>query len=137
MKILLLDDDRELRPMLTQFLERSGHEVTPCSKGITAIRAVLDVEEKLERFDVYILDCALPKFDGFTVAQIIRLIESVRTNIKGARLAMLTGKMRTVEDAHLLDSINYDAYWTKPLGMDEIEGKLKEWQCDAAAQTEK
>ena len=128
MRILLLEDNDEIRQMLGTFLARLGYQVVSCDRGITALREALTAEERGERFDVYLLDGALPLFDGFTVAQIIRLIESVRPDARAGRLAMITGKTRTVENAHLLELINYDAYWTKPLELPVIRETLKMWE---------
>ena len=52
--ILLVDDDRPLREMLTRSFEREGHRVTPVADGQAALDAAAD-----RPFDVVLLDVAL------------------------------------------------------------------------------
>jgi DNA-binding response OmpR family regulator len=52
--ILLVDDDRPLREMLTRSFEREGHRVTAVPDGHSALEAAAD-----RPFDVVLLDVCL------------------------------------------------------------------------------
>ena len=57
--ILVLDDLEMMRDSLDATLSRSGHQVTTCAEGMSAL-------EKVSRcsFDLIITDMKMPKMDG-------------------------------------------------------------------------
>jgi len=66
--ILVVDDDRINRLMLSRDLEREGHRVTSVEDGSRALEAL-----RAERFDLVLLDVLMPGLDGYeTLAQIER-----------------------------------------------------------------
>ncbi len=126
-KILLLEDTDDIREPLKTLFEREGYEVMAYGSGIDAVLAFLGDMKEGRCFDVLLFDCALPSFDGFTVAQMIRLAESTQTTCHKARLIFFTGKTRTVEDGHLLSGLKYDAYLEKPLDFKELSALIRGW----------
>ncbi len=62
MKILLIDDNQEITGPLSKFLNSRGHDCTVLNDG----RNGLTLLEK-NKFDVVILDLAMPKFSGYDV----------------------------------------------------------------------
>ncbi len=68
MKALVVDDDRVLADVLAFTLRREGFEVLRAFDGESALRCWHD-----EQPDFIVLDVNLPKLDGFTVCQRIRL----------------------------------------------------------------
>src|SRR3954454_11416902 len=66
--ILLVDDDRPLREMLTLSFEREGHRVTAVADGETALDAAQE-----RSYDVVLLDVALGAGPtGYDVARMLR-----------------------------------------------------------------
>jgi DNA-binding response OmpR family regulator len=66
--ILLVDDDRPLREMLTRSFEREGHRVTAVPDGETALDAASE-----RSYDVVLLDVALGAGPtGYDVARMLR-----------------------------------------------------------------
>jgi two-component system, cell cycle response regulator len=66
--ILVVDDDRINRMVLSRDLEREGHSVTVVEDGGRALEAL-----RAEPFDVVLLDVLMPELDGFeTLAEIER-----------------------------------------------------------------
>jgi CheY-like chemotaxis protein len=73
MRIVLIDDDEQVRSVLTKALEREGH-------AVLAVADALRLTETLDRFeaDVVFTDVYMPEVDGF---QALRLLRSVRPDI--------------------------------------------------------
>jgi len=61
-KILIVDDDPDMRDALTIILESRGYEIVNARDGIEALANL-----KAERPDLMILDLLMPKMDGFAV----------------------------------------------------------------------
>lgn len=66
-RILLVDDDRELRARLTEALARSGYEVSELPDGEAALEAI-----KRLRPDCVILDILMPRLDGYWVCRALK-----------------------------------------------------------------
>ena len=65
--ILVVDDESDVRELLSKFLTRRGYEVNTASDGMAAIEAIHD-----SRPDIVLLDIRLPKIDGLSVLQRLR-----------------------------------------------------------------
>ena len=64
--VLLIDDDRELLDMLSDYLGRDGFDVTCALDGVAGVEAALT-----GRFNIAVLDVMMPRLDGFqTLARI-------------------------------------------------------------------
>lgn len=70
MKILVVEDSRANRLLLTQHVERFGASVLPAETGEAALETFARM-----RPDMVLLDVVLPDIDGFVVAQRIRAME--------------------------------------------------------------
>src|SRR5512139_2532755 len=75
MRILLVDDDRELAEYVRKSLEEENHAVTVCFDGSAGLRAA-----ELTAFDIVVLDVMMPFLDGFEVTRRLRR-QNVRTPI--------------------------------------------------------
>ena len=64
--ILVLDDDRLNRMMLTRFLTQAGHTVITADHGRQGIELM-----HAQAFDVVLLDVRMPEMDGFAVLEYI------------------------------------------------------------------
>ncbi len=60
--ILIVDDDRELRQLLTGFLTRHGYRADAAADGRAMARLM-----ETSRFDLVVLDLMLPGEDGLTL----------------------------------------------------------------------
>ena len=68
MKILIADDEKEIRKILRILLESRGHSVTEAANGEEAVDAVT----KNGEFDLCIMDIMMPIFSGVDAVQRIR-----------------------------------------------------------------
>ncbi len=66
-KILVVDDERSLREVLSIMLTRAGYAVTEASDGEEAISHV-----SREIFDLVITDLRMPKADGMAVLKAVK-----------------------------------------------------------------
>lgn len=67
MKVLLVDDSLEITEMLTEFFSLKGDQVDSVHDGEEAVNKILET-----RFDVIILDLAMPKTSGFEVLELLK-----------------------------------------------------------------
>jgi len=112
-KILLLDDDEATAQMLEIAFASMPYNATVVTSGIDALIKIFEAYKSGEPFDALILDCALPRFDGFTIARIVRIAE--RTGISPrAKIGYFTAFAKTVEQSTLLEEVGAEAYWRKP-----------------------
>ncbi len=112
-KILIVDDEPNIRDLLTTSLRFAGFAVRAVGNGAQAISAVLDEEP-----DLIILDVMLPDMNGFGVTK--RLRASGYT----APILFLTAKDDT-EDKITGLTVGGDDYVTKPFSLDEIVARIK------------
>src|SRR5436305_1876035 len=112
--ILVVDDESDLREMLTRSFSREGHRVMAVGDGRTAIdRASTD------HFDIVLLDVALgPGPDGYEVCRTLR----GRRNV--VPIIMLTA-LDSEADAVLGLEAGADDYVTKPFGLAELRSRIR------------
>ena len=66
-KILVVDDDSDIREALTMVLESQGYQVITARDGVEGLACL-----KTEKPDLMILDLLMPKMDGFGVMKELR-----------------------------------------------------------------
>lgn len=112
-RILVVDDDDEIRAMLDSTLRFSGFEVTQASTGADAIAALASSPP-----DVVVLDVMMPGVDGFEVVQLIRR--------RDATLPVLFLSARdAVEDRVRGLRLGGDDYVTKPFSAVEVIARIE------------
>ena len=112
-KILIVDDEPNIRDLLTTSLRFAGFAVRAVGNGAQAISAVLEEEP-----DLIILDVMLPDMNGFGVNK--RLRASGYT----APIIFLTAKDDT-EDKITGLTVGGDDYVTKPFSLEELVARLR------------
>ncbi len=103
MKILLVDDDADVREVLAELLTMEGHSVTSAADGPEGVLRALQTEP-----EVAFIDLTLPGIDGVEVARRIRSVMG-----SSVLLVALSG----LADA---SPRGFDARLTKPSGASEI-----------------
>ncbi len=71
-KILIADDEAEIRDLLHLYLEKDGYEVIEAADGAQALSALQDATLRNESIDLVILDVMMPGIDGYRVLRNIR-----------------------------------------------------------------
>ena len=83
-RILVVDDDDDIRGLVRALLERAGHEVTDAPDGRTGLRELFANSP-----DLVILDVAMPGLDGWETLERIREVSDVPVLMLTARDAEL------------------------------------------------
>ncbi len=107
-KILLVEDDTNLRFLLLEFLEANGFDVKLYRDGVSALKGFSS-----SVFNFCILDVMMPLMDGFTLA------EKIREKNKKVPIIFLTARSMK-EDKLKGFRIGIDDYVTKPFDEDEL-----------------
>jgi DNA-binding response OmpR family regulator len=114
LRILVVDDEENLRETLTRSFSREGHAVTAVAGGAEAIERAGS-----EPFDVVLLDVALgPGPNGYEVCRALR----ERRNV--VPIIMLTA-LDTEADAVQGLEAGADDYVTKPFGLAELRSRIR------------
>src|SRR5437660_414697 len=114
LSILVVDDESDLREMLTRSFAREGHRVVAVPDGRTAVE-----HAGAEHFDIVLLDVALgPGPDGYEVCRTLRS----RRNV--VPIIMLTA-LDSEADAVLGLEAGADDYVTKPFGLAELRSRIR------------
>ena len=112
-KILLVEDDRNLGFVIQDTLKMQGYKVHLCQDGKEGLQRF-----NQENYDLCLLDVMMPKKDGFSLAQDIR-----KTNAH-VPIVFLTAKSMT-EDKVIGFEAGADDYITKPFSHDELLLRIK------------
>jgi two-component system OmpR family response regulator len=111
-RLLLVDDEDNLRSMLDAALRHNGFDVVAVATGREAIRAAKDAE-----VDLVVLDVMLPDVDGFEVCRRLRQ-DGVRTPV-----LFLTARDATEDKVRGL-TLGGDDYLVKPFSLDELVARV-------------
>jgi len=109
-RILVVDDDPDIRRLLSMLLEGEGHQVSDAPDGDRALEMISSQEPEL-----IVLDVMMPKKDGYTVLKEMKA-SGVRDSTK---VLVLTA--RAAESDWLRGyKLGADQYLTKPFDADEL-----------------
>lgn len=109
-RIVIVEDDPEIRSLLEYALARDGFEVTACATGREAIAVVREVEP-----DLVTLDLTLPDMDGTEVCRELRTFTDVY-------IMMITGRSEEVDRLVGLE-VGADDYLSKPFSAREVRAR--------------
>jgi DNA-binding response OmpR family regulator len=112
-RVLLVEDDREVADYVGRCLEEEGNRVTVCLDGMEGLRAAQN-----SAFDIVVLDVMLPFLDGFEVTRRLRA-EKIATPI-----ILLTARDAAQDIVRGLDA-GADDYLTKPFSLDVLLARLR------------
>ena len=110
-KLLLIDDDRALLKLLTQFLEKAEYHVITATDGREGLRQLHQ-----ERPEIVVLDIMMPSLDGWTVMERIRELSSIP-------VIMLTAKGDEGDKLRGF-RLGVDDYVTKPFSFAELTARV-------------
>lgn len=111
-RILIVDDEPELRSMLREYLVREGFDVAEAITG----REAIDVAERTQP-DLVLLDVGLPDIDGFEVLRNLRSGSDVP-------VIMVTARDEEIDRVVGL-SVGADDYVVKPFSPRELVARIQ------------
>lgn len=119
-RILVVDDDRLSRLATELTLKKLGYEVVGVADGMEAVEAAAEGQ-----FDAIVMDCQMPRMDGFEATAQIRRRQAerqrTRTPIIGLSARALDG------DSEAATARGMDTYLTKPVRDKELRVALERW----------
>ncbi len=107
-QILVCEDDRNIRRLISEYLLRAGYGVTECADGEEALKII-----RSQPMDLLVTDIMMPRMDGFDLAGYLRSSGSEMP------ILMITAK-DTIQDKRTGFSQGADDYMVKPIDMDEM-----------------
>ena len=121
-KILIVDDDPDIREALSMILESRGYQIVTAQDGIEGMATL-----KAEQPDLMILDLLMPKMDGFALCKELQdprwskyreipilIMSSVREEASRRRYELETGL-----------ELNVDDYLEKPIASDILLDRVE------------
>lgn len=111
-KILLIEDDADIREMLIDYLSGDGYEITAYADGVS-VGVFTDITD----YSLALVDLMLPKSNGFELIKKIREISTIP-------IIIITAKNNDHDKARGL-SMGADDYVTKPFSIVELSARIK------------
>jgi DNA-binding response OmpR family regulator len=111
-RILVVDDDDDIRGLVRALLERTGHEVSEAADGRAGLRELYESSP-----DLIILDVTMPGLDGWATLERIREVTDVP-------VLMLTAHDAELERVRGLKA-GADDYVVKPFGRQELVARVE------------
>jgi len=113
MKILVVEDEKDLNRVITKHLKKNNYSVDSCFDGEEALDYISYGE-----YDLIITDIMMPKIDGYG------LIKQLRNDKNSTPVIMLTAKDGLDDKILGLDS-GADDYIVKPFEFDELLARIR------------
>jgi len=107
-KIMVVDDDSNIRELLRKFLSRKGYEVITASDGEEALEKIAECPE------IILLDIMMPKIHG------LKVLNRIKKQSPKTEIIMMTGLALNVIG---LESLKRGAFEfvTKPLDLEHVD----------------
>ncbi|MGB9741061.1 MAG: response regulator [Candidatus Bathyarchaeia archaeon] len=113
-RILVVDDDENIRKVLTTILEEEGYKVDSAGTAKEAIE-----KTKKTFYNIALIDVRLPDMEG------IELLTKIRDTVPKMRKIIITG-YPTLQNAIAAVNRGANAYILKPFDMEKVLATIKE-----------
>ncbi len=113
MRVLVVEDDREVADYVKRSLEEDGYTVQVCHDGYAALKTAANVA-----FDIILMDIMLPQMDGLEITRRLR-----RLKVK-APILLLTARDSPQDVVSGLDA-GADDYLTKPFSLAVLLARIR------------
>ena len=116
-KLLVVDDERQIRHMFRYLLEKEGYEVAEASDGEAALDLIRE-----NHYDLIIMDLIMPKREG------IETLVKLRKEYKDMKIIAISGGGKMGPENYLLLAERCGASYTftKPIDNNELLEKISE-----------
>jgi len=115
-KVIIVDDDRDTREMLTMALDLEGFEVSQAANGLRLISAM-----HVDRPDVILLDVMMSWIDGFELCRAIKKNET----FADIPVVFISAR-KSLEDEAVGREAGAVDYFAKPLDVDRLIARIRE-----------
>ena len=110
-KILIVDDEENIRNVLREYAEFEGHVVTEAVDGMNAVMLTREND-----YDIILMDVMMPKLDGFSA------VKEIKKN-KDIPVLMLSARVEEYDKLFGFE-IGVDDYVTKPFSPKEVMARV-------------
>lgn len=112
MKLLIVDDEENIRRVVREYAEFEGYTVVEAEDGMDAV-----TKTRAEEFDVIIMDIMMPRLDGFSACKEIR-------KQKDVPIIMLSARSEEYDKLFGFE-LGVDDYVVKPFSPKELMARVK------------
>ena len=119
-RILLVEDYVINQAVAIGQLEKLGYRADVVDDGFAALKALA-----LDRYDLILMDCQMPKLDGYDASAEIRRREAVSGDRHTPIIAMTANAM--MGDREKCIAAGMDDYITKPIQAEDLQRVLEQW----------
>lgn len=113
MRLLIVEDEKELCDTISKSLYESGYEVDTCYDGEEALDYILT-----EDYDLIVLDLNLPGMDGMDI------LRELRKENEETKVLILSARSQIIDKVEGLDAGAND-YMAKPFHLQELEARIR------------
>lgn len=113
MRLLIVEDEKELCDTISKSLYESGYEVDTCYDGDEAFDYILT-----EEYDLIVLDLNLPGMDGMDI------LRELRKENEETKVLILSARSQIIDKVEGLDAGAND-YMEKPFHLQELEARIR------------
>ena len=114
LRVLVVDDARDVRNLVAAHLKRGGHRVVVAADGPGALEAALEDE-----FDLAIVDIMMPGMNGYELTEQLRALPRTQD----MPIIVLTARAGGADRAHAF-RVGADAYVQKPFELQRLTDEI-------------
>jgi PAS domain S-box-containing protein len=129
-RILLVEDSVINQEVAVRQLEKLGYRADVVGDGFAAVQAL-----ELNRYDIVLMDCQMPKLDGYAASAEIRIRETAITDGRHTSIIAMTANAMT-GDREKCIAAGMDDYITKPIQTDDLKRALEQGTLRAGGKVE-
>lgn len=127
-KILIAEDEPDLRSLMAIRLEKSGYKVVVASDGEEAM-----IKAKQENPDMIFLDIMMPKKDGLSVCKELRQ----DSNFRKKPIIILTARRNSEDGVRAIIDSGANTFITKPYGPQQLLATVEKYLTKSTADENK
>lgn len=114
-RLLIVDDEADIRLMLSLFLKHEGYDVVTLPSASSALEVA-----RRERFDAVVSDIGMPEMDGYKLAGALRQLRGYAS----VPLIAITGFVEFSDRQRALQA-GFDERLTKPINLESLLKLIK------------
>jgi signal transduction histidine kinase/DNA-binding response OmpR family regulator/HPt (histidine-containing phosphotransfer) domain-containing protein len=119
-RVLVVEDNPVNQAVVKKMLEKAGLSPITANDGVEALEALRN-----EQFDVVLMDCQMPRMDGYETTEAIREREAQQGLMRMPVIAMTANAMSG--DRERCIAVGMDDYLSKPVKPAQLENMLRQW----------
>ncbi|MEJ2592203.1 MAG: response regulator [Candidatus Thiodiazotropha sp.] len=119
-RVLVVEDNPVNQAVVKKMLEKAGLSPVTANDGLQAMEVLRE-----EQFDVVLMDCQMPRMDGYEATEAIREREARQGLAHMPVIAMTANAMSGDRERCL--AVGMDDYLSKPVKPSQLENMLRQW----------